>query len=161
MVLTHLILSTFANSGNARDSGSIPRSGRFPGEENGNPLRYSGLGDRTDSGAWGATVHGVAKSQTRLSKWVRMHAFVQNILVHPKCLQTKRGTSLVTQWLRLFAPSAGGPGSIPGQRTRSSCLLRLSVWMLQPEDLKRYEQRCHKPQQRLKIPCVWHSQINI
>ncbi|TEA23382.1 hypothetical protein DBR06_SOUSAS910043, partial [Sousa chinensis] len=30
-----------------------------------------------------------------------------------------RGTSLVVQWLRLRAPSAGGPGSIPGQGTRS------------------------------------------
>ena len=62
MVLTRLILSTFANSGNARDSGSIPGSGRFPGEENGKPLWYSGQGNRTDSGAWRATVHGVAKS---------------------------------------------------------------------------------------------------
>ena len=62
MVLTRLILSTFANSGNARDSGSIPGSGRFPGEENGKPLQYSGMGNRMDSGAWRATVHGVAKS---------------------------------------------------------------------------------------------------
>ncbi|TEA28835.1 hypothetical protein DBR06_SOUSAS4010047 [Sousa chinensis] len=30
-----------------------------------------------------------------------------------------RGTSLVAQWLRLFTPSAGGPGSIPGQGNRS------------------------------------------
>ena len=30
-----------------------------------------------------------------------------------------RGTSLVAQWLRLYAPNAGGPGSIPGQGTRS------------------------------------------
>ena len=29
------------------------------------------------------------------------------------------GTSLVVQWLRLRAPNAGGPGSIPGQETRS------------------------------------------
>ena len=62
MVLTRLILSTFANSGNARDSGSIPGSGRFPGEENGKPPQYSGMGNRMDSGAWRATVHGVAKS---------------------------------------------------------------------------------------------------
>ena len=30
-----------------------------------------------------------------------------------------KGTSLVVQWLRLRAPNAGGPGSIPGQGTRS------------------------------------------
>ena len=40
------------------------------------------------------------------------------------------GTSLVTQWLRLRAPSAGGPGSIPGQGTRSH-MLQLRVHMLQ------------------------------
>lgn len=33
------------------------------------------------------------------------------------------GTSLVIQWLRLYVPSAGGPGSIPGQGTGSHMLL--------------------------------------
>ena len=36
---------------NARDAGSIPRSGRFPGEENGNPFHYSCLGNALDRGA--------------------------------------------------------------------------------------------------------------
>ena len=35
----------------AGDAGSIPGSGRSPGEGNGNPLRYSCLGDPTDRGA--------------------------------------------------------------------------------------------------------------
>ena len=51
----------------ARDSGSIPRLGRFPRVGNGNPLQYSCLEDSMDSGAWRATVHGVTKSRTRLS----------------------------------------------------------------------------------------------
>ena len=42
-------------------------SGRSPGEGNGNPLQYSCLENPMDRGAWGATVHGVTKSQTRLS----------------------------------------------------------------------------------------------
>ena len=46
---------------NAGDSGFIPGSGRSPGEENGNPLQYSCLGNAMDRGAWWATVHGVAK----------------------------------------------------------------------------------------------------
>ena len=46
---------------NAGDVGLIPRSGRSPGEGNGNPLQYSCLGNPVDRGAWGATVHGVAK----------------------------------------------------------------------------------------------------
>ena len=47
--------------------GSIPGSGRSPGEGNGNPLQYSCLENPMDGGAWWATVHGVAKSRTRLS----------------------------------------------------------------------------------------------
>ena len=47
---------------NAGDLGSIPGSGRSPGEGNGNPLQYSCLENGMDRGAWWATVHGVAKS---------------------------------------------------------------------------------------------------
>ena len=42
---------------NARDMGSIPASGRSPGEGNGNPLWYSCLGDPMDRGTWRATVY--------------------------------------------------------------------------------------------------------
>ena len=42
-------------------------SGRSPGEGNGNPLQYSCLENHMEGGAWWATVHGVAKSRTRLS----------------------------------------------------------------------------------------------
>ena len=52
---------------NAGDLGSIPGLGRSPGEGNGNPLQYSCLENAMDRGAWQAAVHGVAKSQTRLS----------------------------------------------------------------------------------------------
>ena len=47
--------------------GSIPGSGRSPGEGNGNPLQCSCLGNTRDRGAWWAIVHGIAKSQTRLT----------------------------------------------------------------------------------------------
>ena len=52
---------------NAGDPASIPGSGRSPGEGNGNPPQYSCLENTVDSGAWQATVHRVAKSQTRLN----------------------------------------------------------------------------------------------
>ena len=52
---------------NAGDLGSIPGSGRSAGEGNGNPLQYYCLENPMDRGAWWATVHGVAKSWTRLS----------------------------------------------------------------------------------------------
>ena len=51
-----------ANSGDIRDEGSIPGSGRSPGGGHGSPLQYSGLENPTDGGAWRATVHRVAKS---------------------------------------------------------------------------------------------------
>ena len=44
-----------------------PWMGRSPGEGNGNPLQYSCLENSMDRAAWWATVHGVSKSQTRLS----------------------------------------------------------------------------------------------
>ena len=50
----------------AGDLGSIPGLGRSPLEGNGNPLQYSCLENPMDRGAWQATVHGVAKSWTRL-----------------------------------------------------------------------------------------------
>ena len=52
---------------NAGDLGSILGSGRSPGEGNGTPLQYSCLENPVEGGAWWATVHGVAKSRTRLS----------------------------------------------------------------------------------------------
>ena len=49
-----------ANAGDARDTGSIPESGRFPGVGNGKPLQYSCLENSMGRGAWWATVHGAA-----------------------------------------------------------------------------------------------------
>ena len=56
-----------ASACNAGDPGSIPGSGRSPGGRHGNTLQYSCLENPLDRGAWWATVHGVAKSRTRLS----------------------------------------------------------------------------------------------
>ena len=56
-----------ASACNVGDLGSIPGSGRSSGEGNGNPLQYSCLENPMDGGAWWAIVHGVSKSQTRLS----------------------------------------------------------------------------------------------
>ena len=52
-----------------RDTGSIPGSGRFPGEGRGNPLQYSCLENHMDRWAWQPTVHRVTKSWTQL-KWL-------------------------------------------------------------------------------------------
>ena len=51
------------SAGNAGDLGSIPGSGRSPGEGNGNSLQYSCLENPMDRGAWWATVHGVTRDR--------------------------------------------------------------------------------------------------
>ena len=53
-----MVRNSLANVG---DVGSIPGSGRSPGEGNGNPLQYSCLGNPMDRGAWQATVHAASK----------------------------------------------------------------------------------------------------
>ena len=51
-------------SGDTRDVGLIPGSGRSAGEGNSNPLKYSCLENSMDTGTWWATVHGVIRSRT-------------------------------------------------------------------------------------------------
>ena len=52
------------SASNVGNLGLIPKLGRSPGEGNGYPLQYSGLGNSMDSGAWQAIVHRVTKSWT-------------------------------------------------------------------------------------------------
>ena len=56
-----------ANAEDPGDVGSVSGLGRSPGGGNGNPLPYSYLENFMDRRAWPVIVHGVAKSQTRLS----------------------------------------------------------------------------------------------
>ena len=56
-----------ADEGDQSDTASIPGSGRPPGVGNGNPFQHSCLEISMDRGVWTAKVHGVTKSQTRLS----------------------------------------------------------------------------------------------
>jgi len=78
---------------NAGDTGSIPQSRRSPGEGNDNPLQYSCLENSMDRGAWGAAVHGVTKSQTRLK-----------IVAETSTRETKHHTQRVGQ-LRCITPA--------------------------------------------------------
>ena len=59
------------SAGNARDLGSIPGSGRFLGEWNGNPLQYSCLENSMNRGAWWATVHRVA--ELVMAEWLSVN----------------------------------------------------------------------------------------
>ena len=102
---------------NAGVPGSIPGSGRFPGEGDGNPLQYSCLENPMDWGACWATVHGVSKSWTQLSD---KHLY----------FQVSWDTSSFSAVRPVWAGEAGehlevmqGPGSaIPWVLCRFSCL---------------------------------------
>ena len=81
-----LVKNQPANVEDTRDVGSIPGSGRSPGEGNGNLLQYSSLENPMDRGVWRAAVHGVAES-----KLLRM---VHNwdLFEEPVCLLKVRAT---------------------------------------------------------------------
>ena len=90
---------------NAGYPGSIPGSGRSPGERNGNPLQHSCLENSTDRGAWWAAVHGVAKSQTRLSNYhFHFHNWISHgkSLLHHPCPMDKMTSLLWTQVYFLY-----------------------------------------------------------
>ena len=86
------VFSGFPGGSNGRESacnvgylGSIPGSGRSPRGGNGNLLQYSCLENSMHRGAWWATVHGVAKSWTRLSdqrtqKHTHAHIYILLVL---------------------------------------------------------------------------------
>ena len=92
-----------ASACNAGDPGSIPGLRRSLGEGNGNPLQYSCLENPMDGGAWWATVHAVAKSQTRLNDLTftfHFHALEKEMATH----------SSVLAWR---IPGTGEPGGLP------------------------------------------------
>ena len=76
-----------ASARNAGDLGSIPGSGKSPGEGNGNPLQYSCLENPMDGGAWWATVHQVAKSRTRLSNFTSLKLYSVEFPEEGGCIQ--------------------------------------------------------------------------
>ena len=105
-------------------AGSNPGSGRSPGEGNGNPLKYSHHGNPMDRGAWQATVHGAAKSQTWPSnqssqieadgqgkggstdpylwhcwRWTQIHCLKKNNTEQRISIQYRKMSSLPLPWL--------------------------------------------------------------
>ena len=70
--------------------------GRSPREGNGNPLQYSFPENPMDRGAWQATVHGVTKSQTRLSNFTSLHFTSLWIIEKAKEFQETSISALLT-----------------------------------------------------------------
>ena len=76
-----MVKNLFANAGDVRDTGSIPGSGKSPGEGNGNPHQYACLVNPVDRGAWRATVHSISKSRTELK-----HLSTHTQLIRTYCI---------------------------------------------------------------------------
>ena len=101
------------NPGDTADAGSIPGSGRSPGEGNGNSLRYSCLKNPMDREAWRATVRGVTKSRMQPSR--------------PAC---KQGTERKKRW-EGFCCDPNCPATW-GAAPVSHCFLLLQMFQQRP-----------------------------
>ena len=87
-----------ANAGDTRNTGSIPGSGRSPGEGNGNPLQYSCLENSMDRGAKWATVHWVARVRHDLANtWYINYTYASSKKTSWKFSQIKLRFSLVSE----------------------------------------------------------------
>ena len=89
---------------------SFPGSGRSPGEGNGYPLQFSFLETPMDRGAWRATVHGFAKSQTGLSDWTCTQLYRQGY--HPDCSKDVCEGFLSDGWAFLVAQLVKNPPAV-------------------------------------------------
>ena len=95
-----------ASAGDLRATGSIPGSGRSPGEDNGNPLQYSCLENPMDRGTWKASVNRAQRvSTTEVTKHTQsVHRAKQGQnLVDPR----KKSLTVITKsryWVKFIIP---------------------------------------------------------
>ena len=94
---------------NAGDSGSVPGSGKFPGEGNGNLLQCSCLGNPMDREAWRATVHGVAKQwgttqqlKQQNDVYLVLWVWIRNLTCGPLISSGDSGLIIMNQGHRYF-----------------------------------------------------------
>ena len=132
------------------DAGSVLGLGRSPGGGNGNPLQDSCLENPKDRGAWGATVHGVAKSQTQLRDWACMHDLTSVPFSLPVSLRCNwhAGSSCSVTWLCL-TPCDPMDCSPPGSSDYGIFQAGLLEWVAISSS-----RRSAWPRDRTSISCV-------
>ena len=88
-----------------RDVGSILGSGRSLGGGHGNSFQYSSLENPMDRGAWWAAVHGVTKSQTRLSDFTftfHFHALEKEMATYSSVLSLENPRDGGAWWAAVY-----------------------------------------------------------
>ena len=114
----------------------LSRDSRLQG--NGNPLQYSCLGNAMDRGAWWATVHGVAKSQTGAAASARQPGLPQfgAAGLESRNCGSARGLGATACFLRFFPGIWESPrappqrnGGLPPSRGRARCFVSQRSWM--------------------------------
>ena len=122
--------------------GSIPGSGRSPGEGNGNPLQYSCLENPMDGGAWRATVHRVTKSDT--TEWLHFH-FLSLV---PRTKQQSPDRTMLMPFvhitnMRCSLESCSFYSGVSWSPLPSTCKNRLCVFFLVPQSAQQWLQTGH------------------
>ena len=116
---------------NARDASLIPRSGRCPGEGNGNPLQYFCLRNPMDRGAWRASLHGVGRKRvgwdlateqqiSLVSYIIFTELFHLSVLLYKKGMIRKSSPRIATtpkviekiKWINAYKVFRMGPGTL-------------------------------------------------
>ena len=109
------------SAGDMRDEGSVPGSGRSPGEGNSNSLQYSCLDNSTDRGAQQAPVHGVAKSRRRLSTHVHPFTISKQYGIQNEVFLSPKLTCSATELCFLTNQNQKELGENPASAVYSLC----------------------------------------
>ena len=119
-----------ANAGDIRDSGSVPGSGKSPGEGHGSPFQCPCLENPMKRGTWRSAVHRVAKSWTQM-KQLSMHACMLNMQVCPWSTKWSRAKAN-----RILPRDCTGHSKHPFSTTQERTLyLDITKWSVPKSDL--------------------------
>ena len=154
-----------ASACNEGDLGSIPGSGRSPGEGNGNPVQYSCLENLMDRGAWWATVHGsqrVGHDWTTSLSLFTLYRSYGSAVKNPPAVQE---TSFIPwfrkiPWRRKWQLT---PVFLPGKSHGEQSLAGYRPWVYKESDttewLKNNKQQLGKFE-RISWDQIWERQVH-
>ena len=132
------------------DAGLIPGSERSPGVRNVSPLQYSCWDKPMGRGAWWATIHGVARSQTRLSDWAHRHTHT---------LHTNKKEKVHKRWVYLniipWLPQRHRCSKIKSEHQRQCGWIRSGCWELKKSILKWEQKLVERKLLLIRITVIW------